>query len=500
MATAPVDWEEELSLALRAGAPLVWLEAEEEQRAVAALERVCAATGRAMQRWSCVRGLHALRSSGVDSKTADPIAALDAFARADGRAVLAALDIHPFLAQAVVVRRLRELRAPLAAAGKSLVFCAPVACPVPELRGDCAKVFVTPPSHDELAAVVTEIDRGPTSVALAPRLAAAARGLRCDAFSLAIRRAVVRYGSLDERSLDEVRIERDRAASDGALLEPIEPERGLDQLGGLDALKRWLDLRARAWTDEARAFGVDAPRGVFLVGVQGGGKSTCARAIARRWSLPLLRLDVGRLFHGLVGASEANVRRALAQAEAAAPCVLWLDELGRAFGDLTRGGDAGTASRVFGALLTWLQDRAAHVFVIATSNDVSALPPELLRKGRFDEVFFVDLPSRLERAEVLSIHLSRRGREPARFDLDELSSRTDGFSGAELEQCVVGALLYAFSEQRELELRDLLRAVGETVSLSKTARESIDALRKWARGRTRPASTAIDANTGRVAL
>lgn len=500
MATVLADWEEELSLTIRAGAPLVWLEAEEEQRAVAALERLCSAHARPMQRWSCVRGLHALRSSGVDPKTADPIAALDAFARSDGKTLLAALDMHPFLAQAVVVRRLRELRAPLAASGKTLVLCAPTSCAVPELRGDCARVLVTPATHHELQAIVSEVDRSTAAQQLSSRLAEAGRGLRCDAFLLAVRRAFARFGAVDERAIAEVRLERDRAVSDGALLEPIEPESGLDQLGGLDALKRWLDLRARAWTDEARAFGVDAPRGVFLVGVQGGGKSTCARAIAQRWSLPLLRLDVGRLFHGLVGASEANVRRALAQAESAAPCVLWLDELGRAFGDLSRAGDAGTTSRVFGALLTWLQDRAAHVFVVATSNDVSALPPELLRKGRFDEVFFVDLPTRLERAEILTIHLARRGRESAAFDLDELSARTDGFSGAELEQSVVGALLFAFAEQRELEQRDLIRATSEMVSLSRTARESIDALRKWARGRTRPASTALEGATSRVAL
>ncbi|MBL8681029.1 MAG: AAA family ATPase [Myxococcales bacterium] len=500
MATVLADWEEELSLTIRAGAPLLWLEAEEEPRALAALERACAATGRSMQRWSCVRGLHALRSSGVDGKTADPIAALDAFARSDGKALLVMLDAHPFLAQALVVRRLRELRAPLAAAGKTLVICAPVPCPVAELSGDCAKVLATPPTHGELQAVVAEVDRSAATAALAPRIAEAGRGLRSDAFSLALRRAIARFGAFDERAIGEVRRERDRAVSEGALLEPIEPDSGLDQIGGLDALKRWLDLRARAWTDDARSFGVDAPRGVFLVGVQGGGKSTCTRAIARRWSLPLLRLDVGRLFHGLVGASEANVRRALAQVESAAPCVLWLDELGRAFGDLSRGGDAGTSSRVFGALLTWLQDRTAHVFVVATSNDVSALPPELLRKGRFDEVFFVDLPARLERAEILSIHLSRRGRDASKFDLDELSARTEGFSGAELEQCVVAALLYAFSETRELDQRDLARAVSDTVSLSKTARESIDALRKWARGRTRPASTALDGATGRVAL
>jgi ATP-dependent 26S proteasome regulatory subunit len=497
------DWEGELDAILRAGAPLIWLESEEEPRALAALERHCAAAGRPLSLWSCARGVHSLRSTAVDGRTQDPSAALDTLARMDARPVFAMLDAHPFLSQALLVRRLRELRGPLAAGGKSLAFVAPVPCPAADLRGDLARVTATPPSRVELSAVIDELAAGlraPVSAADRATLANSARGMRTDVLALALRRAIARCGALDQRALVEVRRERDRAIADGALLESVDAASGLEHIGGLDALKRWLELRAHALREEARSFGVDAPRGLFLAGVQGGGKSTCARAVASMWGLPLLRLDVGRVFHGLVGASEANVRSALAQAESAAPCVLWIDEIGRAFAGAAHGGDAGTSSRVFGFLLSWLQERAATVFVVATANDVTSLPPELLRKGRFDEVFFVDLPTRVERSEIARIHLARRGRDGARFDLDAVAAATDGFSGAELEQCVVTALLYAFSERRELSQADLARAARETVPLARTARESLDSLRRWAAGRARPASSLRDGVDTRVAL
>jgi SpoVK/Ycf46/Vps4 family AAA+-type ATPase len=206
------------------------------------------------------------------------------------------------------------------------------------------------------------------------------------------------------------------------------------------------------------------------------------------------------VFHGIVGASEANVRRALAQAESSAPCVLWLDEVNRGLSDVSGRGDSGISGRVFATLLTWLQDRDAPVFVVATANDVSALPPELLRKGRFDEVFFVDLPTRVERSEIARIHLARRGRATDEFDLDALADACEAFSGAEIEQCVVTALLYAFSEGRPLAQADVVRAARETVPLAKTARESVEALRRWAQGRARPASSMRDAIDHRVVL
>lgn len=492
-------WEDELDVSLRAGAPLLWLECEEEPRGLAALQRACAKAQRSVTLWSCTRGLHTLRSTTADPRTQDPQAALDSFAKMDANAVLVLLDAAPFVTQAPVARRLRDLSSTLAASQKAVVVLDARPCPSSELRAEFSTIEATAPTSNELEEVARALVE-PASQSVLDALVTCARGLRTDSFALALRRAAVRYGRVDERALEEVRRERVRMLSEGALLDPIETSATLDQLGGLDALKRWLDLRSRARSSQAREFGVDAPRGLFIVGVQGSGKSTCARAVAARWSLPLLRFDVGRVFHGLVGASEANVRRALAQVEAAAPCVLWLDEVSRAFADVSGRADSGISARVFATILTWLQDHRAPVFVIATSNDAASLPPELLRKGRFDEVFFVDLPSHVERSEIAAIHLRKRGRDPGAFDLDAIASACESFSGAEIEQCVTTALLYAFAEGRALAQADVIRAAKETVPLAKMARESIDALRRWARGRARPASSFYDAIDARIVL
>lgn len=492
-------WEDELDVSLRAGAPLLWLDCDEEPRGLNAIQRSCANAQRPVSLWSCTRGLHSLRSTTADPRTQDPLAALEAFAKVDVGAVLVLLDAAPFVLQAMVARRLKELSPALAAQRKAVVVLHHGPCPSPELRAELCAIDASPPSASELEEIVKSL-ADTADATLVRSLVDGGRGLRSDAFALALRRAVVRNGRVDQRALEEVRRVRDRSLSEGAMLDPVEPSATLDQLGGLDALKRWLDLRARALAPEARAFGVDAPRGVFIVGVQGGGKSTCARAVAARFELPLLRFDVGRVFHGLVGASEANVRRALAQAEAAAPCVLWLDEVSRAFADVSGRGDSGVSARVFGTLLTWLQERSSPVFVAATSNDAASLPPELLRKGRFDEVFFVDLPSRVERGAIAAIHLRKRGRDPAAFDLDAIAEACDAFSGAEVEQCIATALLFAFDERRALTQGDVVRAARETVPLAKTARESIDELRRWAQGRARSASSSGDALDARIVL
>jgi SpoVK/Ycf46/Vps4 family AAA+-type ATPase len=261
-------------------------------------------------------------------------------------------------------------------------------------------------------------------------------------------------------------------------------------VGGLDALKGWLGRRGAAFSEAARRFGLPEPKGLLLLGVQGCGKSLTAKAIAAQWRLPLLRLDMGRIFSGLIGSSEENLRRAIRVAESVAPVVLWVDEIEKGLSGTRSSGssDGGVTARVFGALLTWLQEKTAPVFVVATANQIHDLPPELLRKGRFDETFFIDLPGAEERREILAIHVARRGRDPARFDLDRLAARADGFSGAELEQAVLSGLYEAFAEGVDLSHAHLERAVAETLPLSTTMREEIDALRSWARTRTRPAS------------
>jgi SpoVK/Ycf46/Vps4 family AAA+-type ATPase len=265
----------------------------------------------------------------------------------------------------------------------------------------------------------------------------------------------------------------------------------MGNVGGLSHLKDWLQSRSGAFSERAREFGLPEPKGLLLLGVQGCGKSLTAKAIASLWRLPLLRLDVGAVMNAFVGSSEENMRKAIRISESLAPAILWLDEIEKGFsgtGGPGPDGDSGTTARVFATFLTWLQEKTKPVFVIATANSIDKLPPEMLRKGRFDEIFFVDLPSEAEREEIFRIHLRRRSREPMGYDVKSLAKLSEGMSGAEIEAVVIEGLWRAFPEGRELLLEDLEYAVRSTVPLSRTMAESIDALRAWARSRARPAS------------
>jgi SpoVK/Ycf46/Vps4 family AAA+-type ATPase len=272
------------------------------------------------------------------------------------------------------------------------------------------------------------------------------------------------------------------------MLEFYPADNSMADVGGLEYLKKWLGRRGKAFSSGAAEFGIPSPKGVLLLGAPGCGKSLTAKAVASAWRLPLLRLDLGRIFSGLLGSSEDNMRKAIKVAEGVAPAVLWIDEIEKGLaGNASGQSDGGTASRVFGTLLTWMQENTAQVFVVATANRIEILPPELLRRGRFDEIFFVDLPGAATRAEILGIHLKRRRRDPAGFDIESLASMSEGFSGAELEHAVVEGLYFAFDEGRELAAADLERAIRETVPLSVTSAEELRRSREWARRRARPA-------------
>ncbi len=499
---------DEIAQSLRIGCPAIWLQSQDERRAIVHLSTLSAELGRTVILWSCVRGLHTLRSQTTDAKTQDPVAALDQFAKHEKRALLVLCDVHSFLAQAMVLRKLRESVAQIAANECTVVALSPLSNPFGELQEGWVQHSLPDLGAAELLSLleaVVQKSSSPSAIQLSSteqqRIIQAGRTLSETNFVFAIKRTL---GAEPSRFCDEAVQNclhtRRQDASAGSLLEPVGAESTLDRVGGLDALKRWVQLRGRAFSPQAREFGIDPPRGVLIAGVQGTGKSLCAQAVAATWRLPLLRLDLGRMFQGLVGASEANIRRALYLAEQSAPCVLWLDELGRALGGIDRGGDAGTSQRVLGYLLTWLQEQQASVFVVATTNDVSGLPPELLRKGRFDELFFVDLPAQSERVEIAAIHLQKRKRDPSAFALDVFAQRTDGFCGADIEQCVVSALFYAFADGRAVADGDLLRAARECVPLAKTASESIAALRRWSVGRARSASSAQDGASANVVV
>ncbi len=292
----------------------------------------------------------------------------------------------------------------------------------------------------------------------------------------------------DEADLNTVLARKRQLVHRGGLLEYVETLADMKQLGGMKRLKAWLESRRHALTDEAAAYGISAPRGVLMLGVQGAGKSYCAKAIATAWQRPLLRMDVGALYDRYVGESERRLRDALHQAEAMAPIILWIDEIEKAFASsASRSSDGGLSQRMFGSLLTWMQEHTAPVFLVATANDIEALPPEMLRKGRFDEVFFVDLPSEPTRREILAIHLSKRKRDPGKFDIAALASSAEGYSGAEIEQAILSALHDGFAAGREIDTSAIQKAMKSSPPLSVTMSERMLALRAWAQGRCVPA-------------
>lgn len=263
-------------------------------------------------------------------------------------------------------------------------------------------------------------------------------------------------------------------------------------VGGLGGLKTWLGARKKAFgTEDAKKFGLPEPKGVLILGIPGTGKSLTAKTMAREWGLPLLKLDAGKLFGSLVGQSEAQTRQAIEAAEACAPCILWIDEIEKG---LSGGGglDGGTSQRVFGSLLTWLQDKEAPVFVVATANAIDGLPPELLRKGRFDEIFFVDLPTESERLDIARIHVERHGRKAKDLRPSEIAAHTTGFSGAEIEQVIIDGMFTAYDQDRDVTLADILESAKNTVPLSKTMETKVEALRQWVKGRAKPAASVVE--------
>ncbi|MDX9723923.1 MAG: AAA family ATPase, partial [Myxococcota bacterium] len=324
------------------------------------------------------------------------------------------------------------------------------------------------------------------------RVVEAALGLTADEAANVFSKSLIRTRDFD---IDTIIEEKKSIIRKSGILDFYQSDLKLRDIGGLEILKNWLRQRAAAFSSEAREFGLPLPKGILLLGIPGCGKSMTAKAVGALWQMPLLRLDVGKVFSGLVGSSEENMRKAISTAEAVAPAVLWLDEIEKGFSGTRSSGqtDGGTSARVFGSFITWLQEKSSPVFVIATANDVSMLPPEMLRKGRFDEIFFVDLPNPRERRSIIEIHIARRGRKPANFDIDKIVAATQGFSGSEIEQAVISALFDAYDSKRDIDTEGLIRSCTEIIPLSYQMKERIDYMRDWAKSRARRASIDEDA-------
>ena len=500
----------ELKVYIRARYPALWLTTDEEERAA----RLLAALGDELQRpvftWTCTAGFDRARFV-LDHPTAPPAGmtapptglkaadkALDFVMQHPEKALFALHDFHPYLDDATVVRKLRDTVHHARRSYKTVVLVSPAAKVPDELARDITVVELPLPDDRELGALLRSfleslrsvgriaIDDDPT---LFERVVHAVRGLTETQAIQAFSRAAVndmRFG-LDDLPL--ILDEKRQIVRRTGTLEFFEHDESLATVGGVDGLKRWLASRTRAFGAPARDYGLPQPKGLLLLGVQGCGKSLTAKAIAAHWRLPLLRFDVGSVFSPYIGGSEANMRKVLATAETLSPVVLWIDEVEKGFAGTSGSGnaDAGASLRVFSTFLTWMQERKRPVFVVATANRIADLPPELLRKGRFDEIFFVDLPSPGEREAIFEIHLRKRRRDPALFDRAAVALATAGFNGAEIELALVSAMYRAFDAGREVTTADVVDAAAEAVPLSTTMAEDIQALRQWAATRARPA-------------
>jgi AAA+ superfamily predicted ATPase len=504
---------DELDVLIRARYPIIYVVSWEEERVEAQLAKIAAARNKKFFVWTYAQGIlkHGseppARSKCGSGSSADPLTAIDTVISDADPAIYLFKDFHPFTAEAVacargnipIIRRLRDAAFHLRNSYKTIVIVSPLVKIAPELSKDVTLLEMAPPDVADFDRLLDRItndlkDNPQVHINLddagKEKLLHAARGLTIKEAENVFAKTLVLDGKLDADDISVVFSEKQQIVRKSGLLEYYETNERFSTVGGLENLKAWLNKRTTAFTDSARAFGLPPPRGIMLLGIQGCGKSLCAKAASELWKLPLLRFDIGRMFGSLVGSSEENMRRAIQTAESVSPAILWVDEIDKAFAGTSNSGasDGGTASRVFGTFLTWLSEKTSPVFVIATANNIAHLPAELLRKGRLDEIFFVDLPTEEERAEIFRIHLDRRGRDAAKFDLPRLARSCEGFSGAEIEQAIISALFDAFSVGTDLTDELLMCAILETVPLSKTMSEELQRLRSWAQGRARRAS------------
>lgn len=479
---------------VRSGRTLVTIRTFEEDEALQLVRD--AAIGRAtdLKIWTSLSGVYdgLLDGPSPVPDTSRPSAALQHLGYSDRSGMVCLIDLADHLGEAAVVRGLRDLLTACRGRGATVVMIDHAGDLPAVVRAHASEFELSLPGPEAIeravrAAAQVAHRRSRLSVDLSradlDAMVRALRGLPLRRIEEIVREIATEDQRIDAADLERiVALKRDMIRS-GGLLEFVRAPTSMDEIGGMNRLKQWLTVREGALDLPA-----DAPRGVLLLGVQGAGKSLCAKAIATAWRRPLLRMDAGALYDKYVGESERRLRDTLHQAERMAPCVLWIDEIEKAFASAAgMSTDGGLSRRMFGALLTWMQEHRSAVFLVATANDIDSLPPELLRKGRFDEIFFVDLPGADARRAILSIHLKRRGLQPDLFALDALVEATAGFSGAELEQAIVSARHEARAGGTPVTTGSLLSAVSSSPPLSVTMREKVEELRAWSRGRCVPA-------------
>ncbi|AFZ36626.1 AAA ATPase central domain protein [Stanieria cyanosphaera PCC 7437] len=494
--------KEELNILIQAQYPLIYLLTPEEERAEQAIAKIAQANAehRRVYVWTVTHGIveHGQPRQVTQHNTVSPEAAIEWTIRQRDAGIYIFKDLHPFIDGPVITRWLRDAIASFKGTEKVIVLMSPVQNVPIELEKEVVVIDYPFPNLAELNQVLSaQLQKSKNrrlDTEAREKLLKAALGLTRDEAEKVYRKAQVKASRLTEEEVEIVLSEKKQLIRRNGILEYIEEDETINSVGGLEELKRWLRQRSNAFTERAREYGLPQPKGMLILGVPGCGKSLIAKTTSRLWGLPLLRLDMGRVYDGsMVGRSEANLRNALKTAESISPVLLFIDELDKAFAGGAGSGDSdgGTSSRIFGSFLTWMQEKTSPVFVMATANRVERLPGEFLRKGRFDEIFFVDLPTPEERQDIFRIHLSKRRSDISRFDLEQLAKVSDGFSGAEIEQAIIAAMYDAFAQEREFTQLDIIAAIKATLPLSRTMTEQVTALRDWARQRARPASASI---------
>ncbi len=498
--------KEELSILIQAQYPLIYLVTHEEERAEQEIVRIAQmkTQHKRVFVWTVTHGIveYGQPRQTTQHNTVSSEAAVEWVIRQREPGIYIFKDLHPFFesgASAATTRKLRDAIASFKGTEKIIILMSPVQRVPIELEKEVVALDYALPTLQELNQVLDrqleKIKNRRISTEVREKLLKATLGLTKDEAEKVYRKAYVKAKRLTEDEVEVVLSEKKQLIRRNGILDYIEEDETIDSIGGLEELKYWLKQRANAFTEKAREYGLPQPKGMLILGVPGCGKSLTAKTTARLWGLPLLRLDMGRVYDGsTVGRSEANLRNALKTAESISPAILFIDELDKAFAGSSGSADSdgGTSSRIFGSFLTWMQEKTSPVFVMATANRVERLPGEFLRKGRFDEIFFVDLPNKEERQDIFKIHLTKRRSDISRFDIEQLAKVSEGFSGAEIEQAIIAAMYEAFAQdEREFTQLDIIAAIKATLPLSRTMTEQVTALRDWARQRARPASASV---------
>jgi SpoVK/Ycf46/Vps4 family AAA+-type ATPase len=501
-----MNFQTEIETLIRARYPILYIISSEEMRVQNVIVEIAKKRQKKVFEWSYSTGIVPAGTSIQSHKnrsaaTKDPLMALEQVIEQVEPAIFIFKDFHPFLTKNnfAIVRKLKEIALHLKNSFKTIVLISPTMEIPTELEKEVTVLNYPLPAREDLSELLDKIIEDVRQFkqvkielddAGRERLLQAALGLTLGEAENVFAKIIVKDERLSGEDVNEVFAEKQQIIRKSGLLEYYATDENFANVGGLAVLKDWLNKRSAAFSNEAREFGLPAPKGILMLGVQGCGKSLCAKAVSNQWQLPLLRFDMGRMFGSLVGSSEENVRRAIAVAESVAPAILWVDEIDKAFAGSQGSGatDGGTTARVFGTFLTWLSEKTCPVFVVATANDISQLPPELLRKGRLDEIFFVDLPSHAECREIFGIHLTRHHRKPEDFDLEALAKASEHFSGAEIQEAINSALYDAFYDKQDITTESILTTLSQTVPLAKTMDEQINRLRSWAEGRARNAS------------